>query len=340
MGRVIVSKNEYDYHDIKKLYNENKHNEVSKIVKNKEVNHRIRNNHLLQLATEYNHTSLAKALLKLPMVVKNSNLEASVENALHNGNKELVDSFIENTSVNLNEPYENDFGEKYHLINVAILSENYDLTQHLLDKGHAKYDQINFLSIEKIVENKKWELLDNYIEEANTSTISIAYKNRTKQFLLKALNNTESKNAEIALDRAIDKMELNTTITSYMLSGDDCEVSSRLLNSYKDNLSNNDLVDFIDDIMLSDHNRENIDMFKDFIIYALETDAVFHDITIKNIVVDFAKRGDVEMAAFVYDKANSKLELELTLGMFKPEILKDIQRYQKTEKIKDNVMSF
>lgn len=333
-----MSKNRYGYRDIKKLYEQNKHKEVSKIVKNREITDYIRNRHLLKLSTEYNHTSLAQALLKLPMVIKNSNLEAIVENALHNGNKELVDSFIENTTVNLNDHYYKNFDPPYYLINAATSKGHFDLAQHLIDKGHAQYEQLDFLSIEKIVDDKKWEFLDNFIDYANDR--GKWDSNGFKLYLLEGISKAENNNRNIALDRAIDKMLINVDMISRMLSGNYPEVSSKLLNTYKDNLDNEQLEDFVDLIVLEVHNAQKINMFEDFITYAFETDTMFHEFRQGELIIDFIQQDNVEMASFIYNKSNFKPEIEERLYTREPFVFDVLQNYQKTEKIKEKVMNF
>lgn len=344
MGRVIMSKNEYDYHDIKKLYNENKHNEVSKIVKNREVNHRIRNHHLLELATEYNHTSLAQALLKLPMVVKKSNLENTLDKAISNGNQTLVDNLIENTPVNYNEPFEDQFGDSYFLVNSAVMNNHFDLAEHMIDKGYGRYIELHTLSIEKIIENNRYDLINNYIEEAHNDPRGSNLGNRSKIFLLERVVSPDCPNRMEALDKVVDNIKPDFKLVSYMLSTDYLEASTRILDKYKDNFDNEQLVEFIEDIILRDHNIENIDKFKDFIVFTYENNVNLSHKTERSLFDQLYDQDNIEMAAFVYEnsqyKKNEKDNLFDYLKIVDPEALEDIQRYQKTEKIKDNVMSF
>lgn len=99
----------YQYKDIKKLYEEKNNKVVSRIVKDREISNKDRDEWLLPLTCKYNHTSLGIALSKLPSTQVEDKAYAKAENriykhsftsAINNENQELAISLINNKKVN------------------------------------------------------------------------------------------------------------------------------------------------------------------------------------------------------------------------------------------------
>lgn len=135
---------QYDYEEIRELYSNNGKKDVSKIVKDREISNEDRDEWLLPLACEFNHTALAKALIKLPNtqvkfytdITKHRPDHDAVEYMFTHDNRELIDAF-----------FQSEKGQNYHDFSqqrfihpdvIDKLINDYDKNPTIFGSHHAK----------------------------------------------------------------------------------------------------------------------------------------------------------------------------------------------------------
>jgi hypothetical protein len=96
-----MSDYKFSYEEIKDLYENDGVSEVSDIVKCREITTKDRDEWLLVLAAEYNHTSLAKALLKLPNTHTSYKDKTVLEHIVNNNNDQLIAAYFERDKRNM-----------------------------------------------------------------------------------------------------------------------------------------------------------------------------------------------------------------------------------------------
>ena len=133
--------------DVVSLYEENDYKEVSRLVKERKISQKNRDQNLLLLACYYNHTSLAKALIKLPSTrtytrLLNGNLEDCISLAIKNDNYELTNALFESERFDFLQDFKKK-GEIYHYINIALDYKHYDLAKEMVKNKQASLKAIS-----------------------------------------------------------------------------------------------------------------------------------------------------------------------------------------------------
>lgn len=161
----------YSFQDVVALYKENDFKEVSRLVKERKISPENRDQNLLLLACYYNHTSLAKALIKLPSTrteirLLNDNLEDCITLAIKNDNYELTNALFESERFDFLKDFKKK-SELYHYINIALDYKHYDLAKEMVKNKQASLKAISspYDHLKTIIATNDAELVKLTLEE-------------------------------------------------------------------------------------------------------------------------------------------------------------------------------
>ena len=102
----------YNKEYVEKLYKEENHKEVSRLVKERLITNEDRDEWLLNLASQYNHNNLAKALIQIPSVKVND----AFDWAVYNNNEELTYNLLKNREGEIDLDIQKHFIDSIHTL--------------------------------------------------------------------------------------------------------------------------------------------------------------------------------------------------------------------------------